>query len=171
VEDVGGGVCQVATTVFRSAFWAGLPIVERNPHRYVVAIYQVKGGPVGLDAAIYDPGRDLRFKNSTSGYLLIQTDATDASNFTVSIYGAKPGWTVEMEGPDVTPGKPNGARLPDIQDHNLPAGTRIPVQPGQPGQNVTLTRIVKQGNTIVSRDTFATAYQPSNEQWVVGTKK
>ena len=59
VQDVGGGVCQVATTAFRAAFYGGLPIVERNQHRYIVPRYFIKGGPHGLDAAIYDPGRDL----------------------------------------------------------------------------------------------------------------
>ena len=68
--------------------------MERNPHRYLIPRYFIKGGPHGLDAAIYDPGRDLRFKNNTDNYMVIKTDAIDAANFTVTIYGTKPGWTV-----------------------------------------------------------------------------
>jgi len=119
VQDVGGGICQVATTTFRAFYRGGFQVVERNPHRYTVPAYTAKGEPVGLDAAVYDPGKDLRFKNNSNGYLLIETDTSDPSNFTVSIYGTKPGWTVTISDPVTKPGKPHGDPLPDIQD---PAG-------------------------------------------------
>lgn len=171
VQDIGGGVCQVATTTFRAFYRGGFQLIERNQHRYRLRVYEIKGGPVGLDAAIYDPGKDLKFKNNTNGYLLIQTDTSDPSNFTVSIYGTKPGWTVTISDPVTKPGKPHGPRLPDIEDPNQPVGTRIPVQPAEDGLIVSITRIVKQGNTIISQDTLNTTYQPANEQWIVGTKK
>ena len=171
VQDIGGGVCQVATTVFRAAFWAGLPMVERNAHRYIVDRYFVKGGPVGLDAAIYDPGRDLPFKNNTGNYLILKTDASDPANFTATLYGTKPGWTVTMEDPVTTPGKAHGPKLADVEDATLAVGTRIMAQPPIDGLNVSLTRVVKQGSNVLSRDTIKTAYQPAAEQWVVGTKK
>ena len=172
VTDVGGGVCQVATTAFRAAFWAGLPIVERNPHRYIVDRYFIKGGPVGLDAAIYDPGRDFQFKNTTGSYLIIKTDASDPANFTVSFYGTKPGWTVTMEDPSLKAGKDPGPRLPDIQDPTKAVGTRtVLAQPSKAGATASITRVVKKGTTVVSRDTFNTTYQPASEQWIVGTKK
>ena len=50
---VGGGVCQVSTTVFRAAFWGGFPIVERYPHSYVVSWY----GEPGYDASIFTRAR------------------------------------------------------------------------------------------------------------------
>ncbi len=171
VQDVGGGVCQVATTAFRAAFYAGLPIVERNQHRYLIPRYFIKGGPHGLDAAIYDPGRDLKFKNTTSYYLIIKTDASDPANFTVTLYGTKPGWTVTMEEPVIKPGKDPGPRLPDIQDPTKPVGYNVVAQSSVAGESVTITRVVKQGATVISRDVFSTNYQPASEQHVVGTKK
>lgn len=171
VQDIGGGVCQVATTAFRAAFWAGLPMIERNPHRYKIDRYFIKGGPLGLDAAIYDPGRDLQFKNTTNSYLLIQADASDPSNFTVSLYGAKLTWTVTLENVSSKPGQKAGPRLPDVQDATMAAGTRVLAQPAVDGVSASFTRVVRQGASIVSSDTFNTNYQPAAEQWVVGTKR
>ncbi len=164
-------MCQVATTTFRAFYRGGFQIVERNPHRYRLRIYEIKGGGVGLDAAIYDPGRDLRFKNNTNSYILVQTDASDPNNFTVSIYGTSPGWSVTISDPAIKPGQPHGPRLPDVEDPNRPVGTRIRVQPAEDGMIVTITRIVKQGNVVISSDTLTTTYQPASEQWIVGTKK
>jgi vancomycin resistance protein YoaR len=62
VKEFGGGLCQIATTLFRLALNAGLPVTERINHRYVVGYY----GP-GLDATIYGPHPDLRFVNDTKG--------------------------------------------------------------------------------------------------------
>ncbi len=171
VQDVGGGVCQVATTAFRAVFWAGLPIVERNPHRYIVSRYFLKGGPHGLDAAIYDPGLDFKFKNNTGSYLVIKTDASDPANFTVTIYGTNPGWTVTMEEPVIKAGKEPGPRMADVQDPTKPVGYKVMTQSAVAGESVSITRVVKQGSTVVSRDTFNTNYQPASEQWIVGTKK
>ncbi len=57
-DGVGGGVCQVSTTLFRAAFWSGLPIVERQAHGYRVGYYE-QGTKPGLDATIYSPVVDL----------------------------------------------------------------------------------------------------------------
>ena len=65
---VGGGVCQVSTTIFRAAYAGGLPIVERYNHGYVVDWY----GEPGLDATIYTPTVDFRFRNDTDAYLLVE---------------------------------------------------------------------------------------------------
>lgn len=69
VPEYGGGLCQVGTTVFRSALDSGLPITERRNHSYRVSYYE----PAGTDATIYDPAPDFRFINDTGNYILIQT--------------------------------------------------------------------------------------------------
>ncbi|MCK4891863.1 MAG: VanW family protein, partial [Candidatus Pacebacteria bacterium] len=69
VPEYGGGLCQVSTTAFRSAVKAGLEITERKNHAYAVKYYN----PQGTDATIYPPHPDLRFKNNTPAYILIQT--------------------------------------------------------------------------------------------------
>jgi vancomycin resistance protein YoaR len=68
VPEYGGGLCQIGTTVFRTALAAGLPITQRQNHSYRVSYYE----PAGTDATIYDPQPDLRFVNDTGNYILIQ---------------------------------------------------------------------------------------------------
>jgi len=68
VPEFGGGLCQIGTTVFRTALSTGLPITMRQNHSYRVSYYE----PAGTDATIYDPAPDLRFINDTGNYILIQ---------------------------------------------------------------------------------------------------
>ncbi len=98
LPDFGGGVCQVSTTMYRAALFAGLPIVERNQHTYAVTYYsQILGH--GLDATIYLGGPNLRFRNDTGHHLLIQTYTEKDYELYVVIYGTTDGRRVEMEGP------------------------------------------------------------------------
>ena len=93
VKEAGGGLCQVATTVFRAAMNAGLPITERQNHSYVVGYY----GP-GLDATIYGPWPDLRFVNDTGEYLLFQMKAS-GDTLSAEFYGKKDGRMVTVSEP------------------------------------------------------------------------
>ena len=79
---IGGGICQVSTTAFRAAFWAGLEIIERWAHGYRVSWYEP---PVGMDATVYSPAIDFKFRNDTPHYLLIKTE-TDLNAATVTFY-------------------------------------------------------------------------------------
>jgi len=67
--EYGGGLCQIATTMFRTALATGLPITERRNHSYRVSYYE----PAGTDATIYIPNPDLKFINDTGNNILIQT--------------------------------------------------------------------------------------------------
>jgi vancomycin resistance protein YoaR len=69
IPEYGGGLCQIATTLFRSALDSGLPITARRNHSYRVSYYE----PAGTDAAVYDPWPDVRFLNDTNNYILIQS--------------------------------------------------------------------------------------------------
>ncbi len=92
----GGGLCQASTTVYRAALLAGLPIEEQRNHSMYVTYYAKHGE--GLDATVYPGDQDLRFKNDTSGYLLIlaRTEGTEAI---VELYGTPDGREVALEGP------------------------------------------------------------------------
>jgi vancomycin resistance protein YoaR len=93
--DTGGGVCQVSTTVFRSAVNLGLKIVERYPHSADVVYYHEYG--YGLDAAIYPVARkDLRFINDTASPILIHTYTTPKEEAIVELYGTSDGRKVEL---------------------------------------------------------------------------
>lgn len=69
IPEYGGGLCQVATTIFRSALGSGLPITARRNHSYRVSYYE----PAGMDASVYDPWPDIKFLNDTGNYVLIQS--------------------------------------------------------------------------------------------------
>jgi vancomycin resistance protein YoaR len=68
IPEYGGGLCQIGTTIFRSALASGLPITARQSHSYRVVYYE----PAGMDAAVYIPWPDVRFVNDTGNYVLIQ---------------------------------------------------------------------------------------------------
>ena len=94
VPEYGGGLCQVSTTVYRSLLLAGIPILERRNHSYAVSYYD----PQGLDATIYPPSPDMKFKNDTSAYILIQT--TVVGDYAYSdVYGTPVARHVDLIGP------------------------------------------------------------------------
>ncbi len=88
--EYGGGLCQVSSTVYRAALLAGLPIVERVNHAYALAYYIAPFGVPGVDATIYSPQVDLKFKNDTGSYILVQP-VVDIANATLKFdfYGTK----------------------------------------------------------------------------------
>lgn len=105
---MGGGICQVSTTVFRALYAAGLPILQRQNHSYQVHYYD----PQGLDATIYQPSLDLKFANDTGGSLWFQSDWDDeSSTLTVNVFGKARDFTVEIGAPRTlssTPSPPTG---------------------------------------------------------------
>ena len=74
-NEIGGGMCQIGTTLFRMAMNSGLNITQRQNHSLVVGYYAdpVNGNP-GTDATLYEPMLDLKFMNDTGSYLLLQTE-------------------------------------------------------------------------------------------------
>lgn len=94
VPEYGGGVCQVSTTMFRAAVYSGLEITERKSHAYPVKYYN----PQGFDATVYLPSPDLKFKNNTGNWILIQAKIKD-NNLTFEFYGKDDGRKVIVKGP------------------------------------------------------------------------
>ena len=92
----GGGICQVATTVYRAALLAGLHVTERAPHSLYVNYYKLFG--LGLDATIYPGKQDLNFENDTPGDIVVQARTVGTEVF-VDFYGVKDGRSVTLEGP------------------------------------------------------------------------
>jgi vancomycin resistance protein YoaR len=103
-RDVGGGICQVSTTVFRAALLSGMPITEWHYHSLRLSGYERDGWTAGFDAAILQSGPDpqywgdFRFKNDTDGYMLVQS-WTDYPHVIVEIYGNDDGRTVDLSQP------------------------------------------------------------------------
>ncbi len=136
IPEYGGGLCQVSTTLFRAALASGLAILERHPHSIPVRYYN----PQGFDAAIYPGVSDLRFKNDTPAYILIQSSIS-GSKLYFEIYGTNDGRKVAIDGPHQYDVKPNGA------------------------QKATLTRTITYKNGTEKKDVFNSSYQ-SNSAFV-----
>jgi vancomycin resistance protein YoaR len=163
---IGGGVCQVSTTTFRAAFWGGYPITERWAHGYRVGWYEP---PVGMDATVYSHQVDFKFVNDTPYHLLIETETDlEAGTVTFRFYSTKTGRTVEMEGPFEANAVPHG---PDVyrEDPTLPKGTTKQIDWAHDGVDVTVYRIVKEGNKVLWKDTFFSRYKPWQAVYLVGT--
>lgn len=137
----GGGICQDSTTLFRAAFWAGLPITERWNHSRYIRWYDDFGygeygdGP-GIDSTIFLGGPDLRFVNDTGAWILIQTHA-DTKNEIAEVWfiGTRGGRTVEFDGPRIS------YRRGGFMD-------------------VAFTRIIKQDGVEVRRKTYWSTFEP-----------
>lgn len=101
-RDIGGGVCQVSTTVFRAALEAGMPIAEWYPHTFRLGGYEAQGWPAGFDASILQSGDDpqywgdFKFENYTDSWLLVESWVSGAS-LVVNIYGTGDGRTVDYD--------------------------------------------------------------------------
>jgi vancomycin resistance protein YoaR len=101
-KQYGGGLCQVASTAFRAALLAGLPIAERYNHSFAVGYYTAPFGVPGVDATIYYPQVDFKFVNDTGHYILIQTHM-EGTTLTFDYYGTKTK-TGEIRGPQFITG-------------------------------------------------------------------
>lgn len=164
----GGGVCQVSTTMFRAAFFAGFPITERWEHAYRVGYYEP---PVGLDAAVFVPSADMKFVNDTPNYILIEP-ALDVPNLrlTFNFYGTKPnGREVKMTDPVVSNIKPHPPAK-YIDDPTLPRGTTKQIDFAVDGEDVTLYREIYQNGQLVTREKFFSSYEPWQAVFLKGTR-
>ena len=171
VPSVGGGICQVSTTLFQAAFWAGMPIVERNWHLYWIPSYgQPPSGLTGLDATVdTDYGLDLKFKNTTNDWLAIIAKA-DGQWVTFEVWGTNPGWQVTVEGPVVTNIVPADTTMQYRESDQLPAGQSVLVEHAEDGFDVSIHRTVTQDGQTIDDLTLTSHYVPSANVTLVGTQ-
>jgi vancomycin resistance protein YoaR len=162
VPQLGGGVCQVGTTIFNTVFFSGLPVIERRNHSLYISHY-----PKGRDATVSWGGPDIRFKNDTEHWVLVAT-AYSNSTVTISLYGTDSGYDVSYKTGEFTDFRDYPVR--EIKDATLPVGTRIIDEKGVRGRSVVVTRTVTKNGTVVRTDTFKSTYKPSEEVVRVGTK-
>jgi vancomycin resistance protein YoaR len=164
IKGVGGGVCQVSTTLFRTVFFGGYPIIERHPHAYRVYYYeQTYGGGnnsewAGLDATVYVPLVDFKFKNDSENWLLMETYVGD-NYLNWKFYSTSDGRTVEWE----TSGLTNIQDPPDPlyqENEALSKGEINQVDWAVKGADVTVTRYVIRNDEIIDSDLFTTHYIP-----------
>lgn len=160
VDGVGGGVCQVSTTAFRAAFYAGYPILERYAHGYRVGYYEDNEG-VGMDAAIYTPDLDFRFLNDTDYHLLIETSVLPGSNSVqFRFYSTNPGRQVVKRGPEIANVTPPAPTQYEVNPE-LGPGQSLQVDWSAEGAEVRVTRVILDaGGSEIKREVFYSRYEP-----------
>ena len=166
IKGVGGGVCQVSTTLFRTVFFGAYPVVERHPHAYRVGYYeQLSSGAhdsklAGLDATVYVPLVDFKFTNDTPYWLLMETYVNVAARrLTWKFYSTNDGRSVEWNtsGPtDVIP-----APEPLFQENpELGVDEIKQVDWSAEGAVVNVNRTVFKNGQVYFEDRFYTSYSP-----------
>ncbi len=164
LEDVlGGGICQVSTTMFNAAFFAGLKITERHNHSIYINHY-----PKGRDATVSAGGKNLRFVNDTDHHIWIR-GTSDGVTTTISIYGTSDGRKVTYSVGDFYNVK--SPTTVTIKDPTLPVGTKKVIDDGQTGKQLKTVRVVKLPNgTVIHRNTWISTWPMYPRQIAVGTK-
>ena len=162
VPQLGGGICQVGTTLFNAVFISGFSVVERHNHSFYISHY-----PKGRDATVSWGGPDLKFKNDSEDWVLISVSYTSGS-ITMSLYGTDPGYKVTSVTTPFTNERPFPTEK--TKDPKLEVGVKVIEDPGVTGRTCTVTRTVKKGGEVVREDTFKSVYRPKIEIVRVGTK-
>jgi vancomycin resistance protein YoaR len=164
IKGVGGGVCQVSTTLFRTVFFGGYPVVERYSHAYRVSYYErtssgsVDSNLAGLDATVYFPLVDFKFTNDTPYWLLMETYMGDSS-LTWKFYSTSDGRSVTWE----TTGPVNIVKAPKPlfeENPEMKPGQIKQVDWAAEGADVTVTRTVWKNGATYFTDEFKTHYEP-----------
>ncbi len=165
IKGVGGGVCQVSTTLFRAAFFGGFPIVERHSHAYRVSYYeQTSSGRdpnlAGMDATVYFPLVDFKFVNDTPYWLLMETYFNPtAQSLTWKFYSTSDGRSVTFEasGPrNIVPAPPPLFELnPELKTDEIKQ-----VDWAADGADAAIVRTVWKNGAVYFTDTFSTHYEP-----------
>ncbi|MEF3274251.1 MAG: VanW family protein [Chloroflexus sp.] len=159
-KEWGGGLCQVSTTVFRAAFFAGLPIIERHEHSFRIGWYEELGEPPGLDAAIFTGVHDLRFVNDTGGWLLLTSKVDlQRQQLTMILYGSPIDRRVEYSY-QILARMPAPTQPVYIDDPTLPAGVIRQTDTARDGLYVEVYRTVYTHDKVIRRDTIPTTFQP-----------
>ena len=171
-KDIGGGICQVSTTVFRAAYLSGLPVTEWWPHRFRIGFYEYDGWDPGLDASILQPTEDpstwadFKFENPSDSWMLVEA-WTDDVNVVVNIYGADLGFKVESTGP-TWGDKTQMLRPQEVVDDELDPGTVELGQVAGIGEELSHYRVVRDRNgELLWERSFYTKYFPRGDLWRV----
>ncbi|MES1246444.1 MAG: VanW family protein, partial [Actinomycetota bacterium] len=160
---LGGGVCQVSTTVFNAAFEGGLKITERVNHALYISHY-----PQGRDATVDYPDVDLKFVNDTDHWLLLRT-FVGPSSLTVNLYGTPVHRKVESTTtPLVVTGK---IPVKKTVDKTLKPGEKIVDDPGEAPMSTSVTRdVYAPDGKLLYHDTWYSSYRASPKLVRIGPK-
>lgn len=166
VDDVGGGICQVSTTLYRAAMRANLKVVERHNHSFK-ATYS----PLGLDATVTWGYLDYKFKNTYDFPIYIE-GVTSGRTVSFNIYGSKAGlggkrYELVSDTPIVIP-----AKVTEVNDPNLPEGQVVMDEKPIDGYKVKSYLVTYENGKEVAREAIAyDTYVKKDGVRRVGTKR
>ncbi|HPD08010.1 MAG TPA: VanW family protein [Patescibacteria group bacterium] len=165
VPEYGGGLCQVATTIFRAALASGLPITERQNHSYRVSYYE----PAGTDATVYSPKPDLRFINDTGHYILLLGEVS-GHTLSFTVWGTKDGRKIIQTKPVIyNIVKPAPRKL--IETEDLEPGKLKCIEQAHNGADTYFDYIVTYPNGETKSKRFQSHYVPWQEVCLIGKEK
>jgi vancomycin resistance protein YoaR len=143
---IGGGLCQVSTTMFNAISQQGYEIVERHAHGYYIDRY-----PIGYDAAVFEPGVDFKWRNDTANPVFIYSWSGDTW-LKIDVWTIPTGRTVVVSAP--------------VQKNFVNPAADQPADPAFPrgvtvaGRDVFRTRTVYENGKVLHQDYFASHYAP-----------
>ena len=160
-DAVGGGISQVATTLFNAAFFSGIKLVAHQAHQFYISRY-----PMGREATVSWGGPELIFRNDWPAAILMKLDARD-SGITVRFYSTKLGRRVTT-----TTGEPYDLTIPKtvtVTNSALPPGTREVVQEaGDGGFTIDYTRQVFRDGKQIRNERYTVEYDAEDEIVEIG---
>ncbi|HET9728600.1 MAG TPA: VanW family protein [Acidimicrobiia bacterium] len=173
-EDYGGGVSQLATTLFNAMFFGGYEDISHTTHTYYISRY-----PMGREATVNYPSVDLKFRDDTSHGILIRTSYTDTT-ITVTLYGNNDGRTVREDNRHEYNFVPISDQLikcpvdkPELDPNNDCARLNLfekqTVATGEPGWDVTFERVIDEPGKPERREHYRAHYPMLPNKVLVGT--
>jgi vancomycin resistance protein YoaR len=171
-DDYGGGVSQLATTLYNAEFFGGYEDVTHTTHAFYISRY-----PMGREATVNYPSIDLEFRDNTRHGVLIRTSYSDTS-ITVTLYGDNDGRVVHEENRRELNFVPVSDKLitcpapPDIDLTNecpyLAAGEMFTAQTGEPGWDASFDRVIDQPGEPEVRHHYSAHYPMLPNKVLVG---
>jgi len=159
---VGGGICQVSTTMFNATMLAGVQVTSRINHSTFLSNYSP-----GRDAAVARYGPDFRFRNTLDNYILISATTTNSTS-TISFFSIDPGYDITIRTGDF---RRTNFQTEEVRDNTLERGSREVERPGIRGGTVNVYYTVRDGDRIVRQQTFTSNYRNVNEIVRIGTMR
>ncbi|MDD7352591.1 MAG: VanW family protein [Peptoniphilaceae bacterium] len=162
-DGIGGGICQVSTTLYNSLILSDLEITERHNHSRPIHYVDL-----GTDAAVARGYKDLKFKNNTSNPVLILSEANgEKLNFKILGNAADRDYEIKIIPKlleTVSPG------VDTIYSDKLPEGESTVKDSGAKGYSYkTYKEIIKNGEVIEKKEISKSYYLPKDKVVVVGT--
>jgi len=151
VQEIGGGICQVSTTLFNALLRAGGEIVSRKPHAWPSTYV-----PRGEDATVDWPNLDLVMKNPSSAPMFLTAWYADQT-VTVEVYGLSLGDGVRVELESVTTYTKKPTEVVYTYNGGLPLGTTKKVKEPRTGYTVDTYKVTYLGTQEIAREKLYTS--------------